>query len=70
MRKCLFVTLAAFAATFALMPAAAQPPAEQWKTMVDKANKTLAVNWDDELVKATALTKDGAVIHPNFQPKA
>jgi len=27
------------------------------------------VNWDDELVKATALTKDGAVIHPDFQPK-
>ena len=40
------------------------------ETMVDKANKTLAVNWDDELVKATALTKDGAVIHPNFQPKS
>jgi NAD(P) transhydrogenase subunit alpha len=40
------------------------------ETMVDKANKKLAVNWDDELVKATALTKDGAVIHPNFQPKA
>jgi NAD(P) transhydrogenase subunit alpha len=39
------------------------------ETMVDKANKTLAVNWDDELVKATALTRDGAVIHPNFQPK-
>jgi NAD(P) transhydrogenase subunit alpha len=39
------------------------------ETMVDKASKTLAVNWDDELVKATALTKDGAVIHPNFQPK-
>ena len=39
-------------------------------TMVDKANKALAVNWDDELGKATALTKDGAVIHPNFQPKA
>ena len=28
------------------------------------------MKWDDELVKATALTKDGAVIHPNFQPKA
>ena len=28
------------------------------------------MNWDDELVKATALTKDGAVIHPNFQPKS
>ena len=40
------------------------------ETMVDKTNKALAVNWDDELVKATALTKDGAVIHPNFQPKA
>src|SRR6187399_753321 len=39
------------------------------ETMVDKASKTLAVNWDDELVKATALTKEGAVIHPNFQPK-
>jgi H+-translocating NAD(P) transhydrogenase subunit alpha len=40
------------------------------ETMVDKTSKALAVNWDDELVKATALTRDGAVIHPNFQPKA
>ena len=40
------------------------------ETLVDKSTKALAVNWDDELVKATALTKDGAVIHPNFQPKA
>ncbi|WP_407156657.1 Re/Si-specific NAD(P)(+) transhydrogenase subunit alpha [Bradyrhizobium sp. STM 3557] len=40
------------------------------ETMIDKASKGLAVNWDDELVKATALTKDGAIIHPNFQPKA
>ena len=39
------------------------------ETMVDKSTKALAVNWDDELVKATALTKDGAVVHPNFQPK-
>ena len=39
------------------------------ETLIDKTNKALAVNWDDELVKATALTKDGAVIHPNFQPK-
>src|SRR3981189_1689641 len=38
-------------------------------TLVDKSTKALAVNWEDELVKATALTKDGAVIHPNFQPK-
>jgi NAD(P) transhydrogenase subunit alpha len=40
------------------------------ETLVDKQTKALAVKWDDELVKATALTRDGAVIHPNFQPKA
>jgi len=40
------------------------------ETLVDKKAKAIAVNWDDELVKATALTRDGAVIHPNFQPKA
>jgi NAD(P) transhydrogenase subunit alpha len=40
------------------------------ETLVDKEAKVLAVKWDDELVKATALTKDGAVVHPNFQPKA
>jgi NAD(P) transhydrogenase subunit alpha len=40
------------------------------ETLVDKATKSVAVKWDDELVKATALTRDGAVIHPNFQPKA
>jgi NAD(P) transhydrogenase subunit alpha len=37
--------------------------------LVDKASKALAVNWDDEIVKAIALTRDGAVIHPSFQPK-
>src|SRR4029079_16860307 len=40
------------------------------ETLVDKTTKALAVNWEDELVKATALTKEGAVIHPNFQPKS
>jgi NAD(P) transhydrogenase subunit alpha len=39
------------------------------ETLVDKTTKALVVNWDDELVKATALTRNGAVIHPNFQPK-
>ncbi len=37
--------------------------------LVDKAKKSLAVNWDDEIVKATVLTRDGAVVHPNFKPK-
>jgi len=40
------------------------------ETLIDKAEKKLAVNWEDELVKATCLTKDGAVIHPNFVAKA
>jgi len=40
------------------------------ETMIDKKEKKLAVNWDDELIKATLLTRDGAVVHPNFQPKA
>jgi NAD(P) transhydrogenase subunit alpha len=39
------------------------------ETMVDKKTGALAVNWDDELVKATNLTRDGAVVHPTFQPK-
>src|SRR5437588_877920 len=39
------------------------------ETLIDKTTKSLAVKWDDELVKSTALTSDGAVIHPNFQPK-
>ena len=37
--------------------------------LVDKKDKKLAVNWDDEIVKATALTRDGAVVHPSFMPK-
>jgi NAD(P) transhydrogenase subunit alpha len=40
------------------------------ETRVGNSTMAVAVKWDDELVKATALTKDGAVIHPNFQPKA
>ncbi len=38
--------------------------------LIDKKTKAVAVNWDDEIVKATALTRDGAVIHPNFKPKS
>jgi H+-translocating NAD(P) transhydrogenase subunit alpha len=38
--------------------------------MIDKAAKSLAVPWDDEIVKATVLTRDGAVVHPNFVPKS
>ena len=39
------------------------------ETLIDKKEKTLAINWDDEIVKGTALTRDGAIIHPSFMPK-
>jgi NAD(P) transhydrogenase subunit alpha len=39
------------------------------ETLIDKSTKALAINWDDEIVKGTALTRDGAVIHPGFMPK-
>ena len=35
-------------------------------TMIDKDKKSLAVDWDDELVKATNLTRGGKVVHPAF----
>ncbi len=40
------------------------------ETLVNKETKALAVNWDDELVKATCLTRDGAIVHTQFQPAA
>jgi NAD(P) transhydrogenase subunit alpha len=39
------------------------------ETLIDKREKKFAINWDDEIVKGTALTRDGAIIHPNFMPK-
>lgn len=32
-------------------------------------DKALAINWDDEIIKGIALTRDGAVIHPIFAEK-
>ena len=28
--------------------------------------KQLAIDWDDEIIKGVALTRDGAVVHPAF----
>ena len=36
------------------------------ETMIDKKNGALAVNWDDEIIKGTALTRDGALVHPSL----
>ena len=38
------------------------------ETLIDKTEKKLAIDWEDELVKATVLTRDGAIVHPNFKP--
>ena len=43
------------------------PSSRRWS---NKETKELAVKWDDELVKATCLTRDGAIVHTAFQPTA
>lgn len=37
-----------------------------FETMVDKETKQINVDLDDELIKATALTYAGDIVHPNF----
>jgi len=39
------------------------------ETLIDKESKSLAVKWDDELVKATCLTRGGAIVHSTFMPQ-
>jgi NAD(P) transhydrogenase subunit alpha len=36
------------------------------ETMIDREKRAVAVKHDDELVKATMLTRDGKVVHPMF----
>lgn len=37
---------------------------------LDKKEKKLAVNWEDELVKGTLVSKDGKIVHPNLAPQS
>jgi NAD(P) transhydrogenase subunit alpha len=37
--------------------------------IIDKETKSLNINWEDDVIKGIALTKDGLIIHPNFAPK-
>lgn len=37
--------------------------------IIDKESRSLNINWDDDIIKGIALTRDGAIIHPNFAPK-
>lgn len=39
------------------------------ETIIDKEKKEIAVDWEDELITATNLTRDGAVVHPSFVEK-
>jgi NAD(P) transhydrogenase subunit alpha len=39
------------------------------ETMIDKKDKVLKVNWDDEIVKGTLVAKDGKIVHPSLQPQ-
>ncbi|MCW5697286.1 MAG: Re/Si-specific NAD(P)(+) transhydrogenase subunit alpha [Bauldia sp.] len=39
------------------------------ETLIDKEAKVVALNYEDDLVKATLLTNDGAVVHPMFAKK-
>jgi NAD(P) transhydrogenase subunit alpha len=32
--------------------------------LVDKDSKQIKINWEDEIVRGTALTRDGAIVHP------
>ena len=34
--------------------------------LIDKKDKTLKVNWDDEIVKGTLVAKDGRIVHPSL----
>ncbi len=37
--------------------------------MIDKKDKALKVNWDDEIIKGTLIAKDGAIVHPSLVQK-
>ena len=38
--------------------------------IIDKESKELNIDWNDDIIKGITLTKDGAIIHPTFAPKA
>jgi len=37
--------------------------------MIDKETKQLAVDWEDEIITGTCLTRDGAIVHPALLQK-
>lgn len=39
------------------------------ETMLDKKEKVLNINWDDDVIKGTLVARDGKVVHPSLTPK-
>jgi NAD(P) transhydrogenase subunit alpha len=37
--------------------------------MIDKKEKILKVDWEDEVIKGTLVAKGGQIVHPSLQPK-
>jgi H+-translocating NAD(P) transhydrogenase subunit alpha len=37
--------------------------------IVDKKTGEAKLNWDDEIIKGSGLTRDGKIVHPALQPK-
>jgi NAD(P) transhydrogenase subunit alpha len=38
--------------------------------LYDKESQALAIDWDDEIVSGTLVTRDGAIVHPALAPKS
>ena len=37
--------------------------------LLEKGSEALKINWDDEIIKGTLVTKDGAIVHPALEKK-
>jgi NAD(P) transhydrogenase subunit alpha len=37
--------------------------------MIDKKDKALKINWDDECIKGTLVARDGRLVHPSLAPQ-
>jgi len=36
------------------------------ETLIDKKEKVLKIDWDDEIVKGTLIARDGRIVHPSL----
>lgn len=39
------------------------------QSMIDKEDKSLKIDWDDEVIKGTLVARGGAIVHPSLLPK-